>query len=92
MWLSAQGRCACAAARGNPPCAARAYCYDHLAGEVGVQLHEALLRQGYLQACDGNITSGRCRLVCAPGHRRRRRASEAHAVPPLPEPTSSATT
>ena len=31
-------------------------CFDHLAGEVGVQLHEALLRQGYLQACDDGIT------------------------------------
>ena len=31
-------------------------CYDHLAGEVGVQLHEALLRQGYLNAAgDGGL-------------------------------------
>ncbi|MFI8615844.1 ArsR/SmtB family transcription factor [Acidovorax sp. NPDC077693] len=30
-------------------------CYDHLAGEVGVQLHEALLRQGYLHAADGGL-------------------------------------
>lgn len=30
-------------------------CYDHLAGEVGVQLHEALLRLGYLQAHDEGL-------------------------------------
>ncbi|MCO4094809.1 MAG: helix-turn-helix transcriptional regulator [Acidovorax sp.] len=30
-------------------------CYDHLAGEVGVQLHEALLRQGYLHATDNGL-------------------------------------
>ena len=30
-------------------------CYDHLAGEVGVQLHEALLRQGYLHAADNGL-------------------------------------
>ncbi|RZJ13975.1 MAG: ArsR family transcriptional regulator [Acidovorax sp.] len=30
-------------------------CYDHLAGEVGVQLHEALLRQGYLVASDEGL-------------------------------------
>ena len=30
-------------------------CYDHLAGEVGVQLHEALLRQGYLHAADDGL-------------------------------------
>ncbi len=30
-------------------------CYDHLAGEVGVQLHEALLRRGYLHAADDGL-------------------------------------
>ncbi|PJI95321.1 ArsR family transcriptional regulator [Acidovorax sp. 69] len=30
-------------------------CYDHLAGEVGVQLHEALLHQGYLQSTDDGL-------------------------------------
>lgn len=30
-------------------------CYDHLAGEAGVQLHEALLRQGYLQPGDEGL-------------------------------------
>jgi len=30
-------------------------CYDHLAGEVGVQLHEALLRQGYLQSAEDGL-------------------------------------
>ncbi|WP_298210482.1 helix-turn-helix domain-containing protein [Acidovorax sp.] len=31
-------------------------CYDHLAGEVGVQLHEALLRQGYLRPAGDGLT------------------------------------
>ena len=49
-----------AASCSTPDCAARALafartCYDHLAGQCGVELHDALLRQGWLS--DGYVVT-----------------------------------
>lgn len=54
MWRFARARCAGAVRlRASPrePALRRArVCYDHLAGEVGVQFYESLVRQGLVQA------------------------------------------